>query len=298
MTGGTVTTYRPKHILAAALAAIAVFTCTGRMAAGEAPVAGTVTKIAGGFTWAEGPAEIPGGTIYFTDNRENLLWRIGPDGVASVAMNPAHRLNGMFALPDGTILGCAGDPKALVKYDPSSGTFTTLCDSQDGEPFNAPNDCWADSRGGVYFTDPYWGREPGRSRVRYLPPGATEPVTVNDSMTRPNGVIGSPDGTVLYVTDWDDKRTFAFDIGPDGMLANKREFAPVGDDGMTVDEHGNVYLTGAVLSVYSPEGMLLGIIETLETPANCIFCGTGRTTLLITARTSVYTVPMSVRGHR
>lgn len=254
-----------------------------------------VVKAAGGYTWAEGPALDRDGNVYFTDNRENLIHRMTPAGKAAVFMNPARRANGLYTDRDGSILACAGDPKALVSFR-ADGTVTTVVDSYNGKPFNAPNDLWLDPKGGVYFTDPYWGREPGRSRVYYLAPDRTTLTPVILDMVRPNGVIGSPDGSRLYVTDWDEKKTYAYSIAPDGLLYDRRLFAPEGDDGMAVDSKGNVYLSGSAVTVYDPDGIKIDTIEVPETPANMIFTGPARDTLLITARTGVYMVKTRVKG--
>jgi len=254
-----------------------------------------IVKIAEGYTWVEGPAEAADGNIYFTDNRENHLHRLSPDGTVTRLLNEAHRANGLYPDRDGNIIACTGDPKALVSMD-TGGRMTTIVDTYNGKPLNAPNDCWVDVKGGIYFTDPYWGKEPGRSRVYYLAPGRKILTPVILDMVRPNGVIGSPDGKTLYVSDWDEKVTYAFDIAPDGAVYGKRLFAPVGDDGMTVDENGNVYLTGDVVTVYDPDGVKIDTIEVPETPANLIFTGHERQTLLITARTGIYTIRTKTKG--
>jgi len=259
--------------------------------AGTAYASPPLKRIATGYTWAEGPVETPDGSIYFTDNREDKLHVIKPDGTIQLFLGPgsAHKANGMYLDSDGALIACTGDPKALVKIA-ADGSMTTLVDSFEGAPFNAPNDCYIDKKGGIYFTDPFWGKTAGRSRVYYLAPDRITLTPVIAEMIRPNGVVGSPDGKTLYVSDWDEKVTYAYSVNPDGSLWDKRQFAAVGDDGMTVDAQGNVYLTGKVVSVYSPTGKLLGEIETPETPANVIFAGKDKKTLVITARTSVYAV--------
>ena len=252
-------------------------------------------KLAGGFTWAEGPVEDSAGNIFFTDNRENLLHRISPDGTVTRFLDEAHRANGLFLDGDGSIIACAGTPPQLVAID-KEGKITVLADSYNGKPLNAPNDLWIDPKGGIYFTDPYWGREQGRSRVYYLSPDRTELTPVIMDMVKPNGVLGTPDCSRLYVTDWVDKKTFVYSINPDGSVWNKRLFAPEGDDGMTIDTDGNVYLTGNALTVYDSNGIKIDTIEVPETPANVIFYGTDKQTLFITARTSVYAVRTKTRG--
>jgi gluconolactonase len=48
--------------------------------------------------------------------------------------------------------------------------------------------------------------------------------------------------------------------------------------------------------VLEPEGKLIGRIEFPEKPANCAFGGDDNRTLYVTARTSLYSVPMKVAG--
>ena len=65
---------------------------------------------------------------------------------------------------------------------------------------------------------------------------------------------------------------------------------------MTLDEHGNLYLTRGAVRVYAPSGESLGTIEVPEGPANVVFGGKDRKTLFITARKGFYAIPMKVRG--
>ena len=118
---------------------------------------------------------------------------------------------------------------------------------------------------------------------------------IND-YKQPNGIIGTPDGKTLYVADIEDRKIWRYDILPDGSLENKTYFAPHGSDGMTIDNRGNIYLTMGKVWVYSPEGELISEIEVPESPSNLCFGGEERNILFITARTSVYTLKMNVKG--
>ena len=254
-----------------------------------------IIKIAGGYTWAEGPVIDREGNLFFTDNRENLIHRLKPGGSTSVYMKPANRANGLYLDRDGSIVACIGDPKQVVSID-KNGEMTVLADSFNGEPLNAPNDLWIDGKGGIYFTDPYWGKEKGRDRVLYLTPDRKKVILATKDMVKPNGVIGTPDGDKLYVSDWNEKKTYVYNINYDGTLSDKRLFAPEGDDGMTMDRRGNVYLSGENVTVYNPKGEKIATIRVPETAANMCFGGKDNNTLFITARTSVYVVKMQVRG--
>ncbi|MFC1552535.1 SMP-30/gluconolactonase/LRE family protein [Candidatus Latescibacterota bacterium] len=258
-----------------------------------------IEKLATGFVWAEGPTVCPEGNVFFSDNRGNKIFKWSPNGTLSTFMEKSRSDNGMMIGKDGILYSCAGDSKELVSID-RDGNYSTLVDSYDGKPLSAPNDLWIDPKGGIYFTDPYWGRETGRDRVFYLASNRTSGkktlILVNSDMFNPNGVIGTPDGKRLYVSNYIENKTYMFDINGDGTLSNKRLFAPEGDDGMTMDNEGNVYLTGKTITVYNPEGVKIDSIEVPETPSNLTFCGTDKKTLFITARTSVYSIRMRTQG--
>jgi len=119
---------------------------------------------------------------------------------------------------------------------------------------------------------------------------------VIDDLIKPNGVVGTADGKLLYVADAGDGKTYAYRIQNDGTLTGRQLIAPVGSDGLTLDEHGNLYLTRGVVHIYSPEGAKITTIELPESPSNVCFGGKDRRTLFITARTAFYSIDMSVRG--
>ena len=118
-----------------------------------------------------------------------------------------------------------------------------------------------------------------------------------DGFTRPNGIVGSPDGKLLYVADIGASKTFAFKVNDDGTLFGRRLFAEMGSDGMTLDSKGNLYLTGRGVTVFDPSGKQIGHIAIPEPwTANICFGGRKGKTLFITASTAVYTVEMNVKG--
>jgi len=164
-----------------------------------------------------------------------------------------------------------------------------------------------DPKGGVYFTDPfykrpYWTRtqqEIEQQRVYYLTPDHKDIHIVAEDYVRPNGLIGNKDGSLLYVADIGDKKTYSYTINPDGSLSNKTLFADMGSDGMTMDNQGNVYLTGDGVTVFAPNGkQILHIPIDQKWTANVTFGGKNQKTLFITAMTSLYTLKMNVSGIR
>ncbi len=256
------------------------------------------TEAGGGFQFTEGPAPDARGNVFFTDVRASRIYRWTPDGKIKVFREDTGNANGLAFDKAGNLLACEGERGRVVSIDPQ-GRVTVVADQYRGRPFNQPNDLWVDPQGGVYFSDPIYGR--GRKNqdgehVYYVIPKRTKVIRVIDDMLRPNGLVGTPDGKVLYVTDHGAKQTFRYDIASDGALTNKRLFAPVGADGMKLDQEGNLYLAENGIVVYDPAGKRLQSIEIPEQPTNLCFAGPDGRTLFITARPVIYTLRIRFAG--
>jgi gluconolactonase len=258
-----------------------------------------VEKLAGGFTFTEGPAVDSMGSIFFSDIPNNRIHEWSWDGKLSTFRENSGGANGLFFDKRRNLLACEGGGRRLVSIDPQ-GKVTVLADSYQGKPFNSLNDLWIDPKGGVYFTDPRYGSkdnmEQGGEHVYYLSPGREKVTRVVDDMVRPNGIIGTRDGKKLYVADHGGKKTFVYAVNEDGTLSDKKLFAPEGSDGMTIDNEGNIYLTTKEVAVYNKNGQRIESIEVPEGPANVTFGGKDKQTLFITARTSLYSIKMRVKG--
>jgi len=359
-----------------------------------------VVKLPGKFKFTEGPAVDAKGNVFFTDIPNSLIYKYSLDGKLSVWREDSGGANGLFFDKKGNLVACEGNRGRITSITPK-GKVTVLADKYGGKRFNKPNDLWVDPTGGVYFSDPVYGRASltqDGEHVYYLSPDRKKVTRVIDDMTRPNGILGTPDGKILYVADHGAGKVYRYEInkvklpgaGPkranagkllvvnvlgekrgkgvppyvvagrsvnmeqlrkiikeavkknanqkvmirgaknalhgnvasavaacrDGgvvkanigynyvpkakaaNLSDKKLFAPVACDGMTVDNEGNVYLTGKVVIVYSPAGKETERIDTPMRPTNVCFGGADMQTLFITARSSVYTIKMRVKGVR
>jgi len=261
---------------------------------------GTVEKLAGGFMFTEGPAADAEGNVFFSDipNRRIHKWSV--DGQLSTLRENSGGANGLYFDAHGNLFACEGTARRVTGTDPQ-GNIAVLADSYDGKKLNSPNDLWIDPQGGVYFSDPRYGGmedlQQAGFHVYYITPDRKQVKRVTNDLVKPNGVLGTVDGKHLYVADAGDRKTYVYAIQPDGTLAEKKLFVPQGSDGMTRDEKGNLYLTaGGSVVIYDPHGQKIESIAVPENPANMTFGGKDRKTLFITARTSLYAVPMSVRG--
>jgi gluconolactonase len=261
--------------------------------------AAKIEKLAGDFKFTEGPACDAEGNVFFTDQPNNKICKWSVDGKLSTFRENSGGSNGLYFDKKGSLVACEGGGRRLVSIDPN-GNVTVLADKYQDKRFNSLNDLWLDPNGGVYFTDPRYGNRDGMEQdgehVYYLSPDRKKLIRVIDDMVRPNGIIGTADGKLLYVADHGGNKTFVYTINKDRTLSNKKLFAPEGSDGMTIDNEGNVYLTTKAVAVYNSQGQKIETIEVPEIPANICFGGRDKQTLFITARTSLYSLRMRVKG--
>lgn len=258
-----------------------------------------VEQLAGGFAFTEGPARDAQGNIYFTDIPNGRIHKWSLDGKLSTFLENSGGANGLFFDRSGNLLACEGGNRRVTSIAPD-GKVTVLADSYVAKKLNSPNDLWIEPKGGVYFSDPRYGSQEGLEQdgfhVYYLAHDRKPLRRVIDNVVKPNGVVGTADGKLLYVADAGDGKTYGYRIQDDGSLADRKLIAPVGSDGMTLDEQGNLYLARNAVHVYSPDGNKLAEIAVPEAPSNVCFGGADRRTLFITARKGLYAIRMNVCG--
>ncbi|WP_394341895.1 SMP-30/gluconolactonase/LRE family protein [Spirosoma fluviale] len=261
-------------------------------------------KIASQFKFTEGPAADKKGAVYFTDQPNDKIWKYDVDGQLSLFMDKTGRSNGMYFDKKGNLITCADEKNELWSISPDKKVTVLFTDFQ-GHKLNGPNDLWIDPKGGIYFTDPYYQRdywerkkpEIDGQKVYFLPKGMKEAVVVDGDLKQPNGIIGSPDGKHLFVADIRDNKTYRYEIQPDGSLKNRELYVSQGSDGMTLDNKGNLYLTGKGVTIYGPDRVK---IQNIPVPSgwvgNVCFGGKNRDMLFITASESIYTLQMKVKA--
>ena len=264
----------------------------------------TVKLLASGFEFTEGPASDANGNVYFTDQPNDRIHIWSTDGKLSTFMEGFGRSNGLSFDRQGNLWACADEKNELWRISPS-GEPTVIIKEYNGKLLNGPNDVWIRPDGGLYFTDPffkreYWKRgtsEQDAQGVYYLGPERKKLIRVADDLILPNGIIGTPDGKILYVADLGGQKTYRYSIQQDGTLSDKTLFCEQGSDGMTIDSEGNVYLTGRGVTVFDPSGQQIQHIPVdASWTANVCFGGKDRSTLFITAMKNLFGLQMRVRG--
>lgn len=264
----------------------------------------SLRKVSAQFSFTEGPAVDKKGNIYFTDQPNDKIWKYDTDGNLSVFINKTGRSNGLYFDNKGVLIACADENNQLWAIN-ADGRVTVLLKDFKGHKLNGPNDLWVDKKGGIYFTDPYYQRDYWTRKkpdlkgqyVYYLAKGKHQAVIADSMLMQPNGIVGTPDGKYLFVADIQANKTYKYQITEYGTLVKRQLFVAQGSDGITLDDQGNLYLTGRGVTVYDRSGTIVGNIAVPSNwVGNVCFGGKERTTLFITASESVYTLQMQVKG--
>lgn len=264
-----------------------------------------VKLLADGYIFTEGPVADKNGNVFFTDQPHNQIIRWDAEtGKTSVFSENSGRSNGLYFDKKGNLIACADMDNQLWEFD-KKGRHKVIYEDK-VNAHNGPNDLWVDAKNGIYFTDPlyvrnYWERDSVSQRagehVYYLTPDRKKIIPVDENLVKPNGIIGTTDGKHLYVADIGDSKTYVYDILPDATLTNRRLFCEMGSDGMTIDNQGNVYLTGNGVSVFNKDGFPVAHIAVPKKwTANVCFGGKSNNLLFITAMDAVYGLKMNVKG--
>ena len=256
------------------------------------------------FKFTEGPIADKVGNVYFTDQPNNRIMLYKTSAELETFMQPAGRSNGLYFTAEGKLIACADEKNELWLIDPKTKEKTIILDSGNGKKLNGPNDAWIAPNGGIYFSNPHYKRPWWQDKdlrqemqgIYYIAPGSKKAIIADSELVKANGLVGTPDGKKLYIADIGDKKTYSYDIRPDGSLSNKQLFCNMGSDGMTIDEKGNIYLTGKGVHIFSPEGKKLHHIDIKGWTANICFGGKEMKTLFITQQKNFYSLKMKVSG--
>jgi gluconolactonase len=285
-----------------------------------------------GALWCEGPAWCGQGRyLVWSDipNNRQLRWLEDDDHV-SVFRNPSNNSNGNTFDYNGRQLSCEHLARRVVRYE-HDGSTTVIAEAYNGKRFNSPNDVAAHRDGSYWFTDPPYGRSlyEGKPEKRELPTGVYR-VDVNGTVTLvateeqvpdPNGLTFSPDFTKLYVASTGKGpgdtgpggkgNMFVFDVGADNRASNPKVFSEFmidgvrcSPDGVRCDVDGNVWCSSNAgravgysgVTVWTPQGRLIGRIRLPEVCGNLCFGGPKRNRLFMAASQSIYAVYVNTQG--
>jgi gluconolactonase len=254
----------------------------------------------------EGPVWIKD-ALYFSDfsfsqGFPSRVRKYTPGGPTTVALEDAGS-NGLAVDANGALVAATHKYKALSRYDIASGKRTSIAAQFQGQVFNSPNDIAIARDGTMYFTDPDYqkaaapGGQPVTGIYRVATNGAV--TLVDGSRKNPNGIALSLNGDTLYVNA-SDGAVRAYPIRNGVPQAGRDLIKGIENgDGMTLDCHGNLYVTEHApkrVRVFSPQGRELATIRVDANVTNVAFGGADGKTLYITGAGAVWQLPLDVTG--
>ncbi len=284
-------------------------------------------RLCSGAAWSEGPVWMhEDGSVLWSDIPNNRMLRWHAQTGLSVWREAAEFCNGHTREADGALLHCSHGLRAIVRtrFEPGAdlrvASEEVLVSHYQGRRLNSPNDVVVKSDGTVWFTDPPYGilsnheghaapsEQRGNHVYRFDP--ATGALDIaSDFLDEPNGLVFSPDESVLYVSDTSaalrtdgsgHHHIVAFDVLAGRSLTRPRVFAVVNPglaDGFRMDANGWLWTSSAdSVQVYHPDGTRLARIPVPEKVGNLTFGGPDRNELFICASSSLYRLRLNTRG--
>jgi gluconolactonase len=288
-----------------------------------------IEVLAEGYKWSEGPvwiesekmllfSDVPQNTIFKWTEKNGAEVFLTPSGYTGSTPSASHEpgSNGLTLDNSGKLILCQHGDRRIARLDApfndAKPNFTTVADKFDGKRFNSPNDVAVRSNGDMFFTDPPYGlpkqendstREISFQGVYKVSAAGVVSVLV-DSLTRPNGVVFTPDEKTFIVANSDPgkARWYAYDLTENDSIVNGRilydatENSKNGEkglpDGLRIDKNGNIFASGpGGIWIFNKDGKNIGKIKLPEPTANCELADDDKT-LYITSNMNLLRVKL------
>jgi sugar lactone lactonase YvrE len=270
-----------------------------------------VEKLADGFLNIAGATADAKGNVYFADARENRIYRWSQES------RKVERVRDIPQQPTQLAFDKAGD-LLVVSYVGNGTVLAFRPDVNDSEIVTlAPQP--AAPRPGMtpilpvnrWMGDDEFVRDSTTPKpFHYLSPDGTTFIPAGKDFTTGAMMWGTKMADVLrafrlapavagrpfYVTNEAELKTWSFKVGDDGTLSDPKLFANEGGECVTTDDQGNVYIAAGQILVFDPSGKQIETIEVPQRPTSLVFASPDRKTLVITARSSLYSVRIRFPG--
>ncbi|HEY1242067.1 MAG TPA: SMP-30/gluconolactonase/LRE family protein [Bryobacteraceae bacterium] len=263
---------------------------------GEDPSNFVTERLAAGYRFTEGPAWSKDGFLIFSDTPNDQLLKWVPGRKVELLRQNANGASGNAFDAQGRLYTCETRTRRVTRTD-KNGVVEVIADGWQGKRLNAPAGIAVSKSGHVYFTDPAFGHQSDEREldfygVYHIPPKGPIEVVARPA-GRPHGIVLSPNGRTLYVSNADEHNVRAYDVDRSGAVSNERVLiskisgVPAG---LCVDEKGKLYVAANGIGIYTPQGQLEHTIEMTDPVSACAVVDVEPLTIFATSRGTVYRV--------
>ena len=247
-----------------------------------------------GLVFGEGP-RWHNNHLYVSDMFAHQLLRIDLQGNKTVVANVPGRPSGSGFLANGSQLLVSMVDRRILKI---SGDNVTEVANLNALTKADLNDMVVNANGDAYVGsfgfDLFGGAEPAMGNIVLLPRDGSPPRVVADDLNFPNGMVITPDGKRLISAETFGHQLMQYDVGADGSLLNRREFAALGDytpDGICQDAEGAIWIASFVTDEFlrvKEGGEITHRVDPGRPAVACMLGGADRKTLfMISAETDI-----------
>jgi gluconolactonase len=275
-------------------------------------------KIAGPYAGGTAGLAWDGSGMLFSAPAEGRILRHdAKTGEVSEFRKYTNRTQGIAFARDGALYGCQEGSRRVVRFERDGSTSTTA-HLIDGAYHNHPNNLAIDSKGRIWFSDPWSELRASGPQIFPPLPHASVLRLEQDEFRKlwtirrmtydtaaPRAVALSPDETVLYVAETDNRphgtrELRAYPLREDGTLGGPAVLHVFGRDhrgehrgieGVCSDREGRIYACagwrrsgpGPLVYVFSPSGAVLATHPVpADEPVGCAFGGADLRDLYVT----------------
>jgi sugar lactone lactonase YvrE len=260
--------------------------------------------LAEGIYFGEGPRWREG-RLWFSDFHAHAVKSVSLAGDLRIELEIDDRPSGLGWMPDGSLLVVSMTKRQVLRRT-AAGAISVHADLSRVATFHC-NDMVVDAKGRAYVGNfgfdldaeleargiPSVLADHVTAKLACVSPDGTVRVAASD-LHFPNGTVITPDGRTLIIGETLGATLTAFDVAPDGSLANRRVWASTGPripDGIALDGNGNIWIANPIApecALIAPGGNVLEVIDTQEPCYACMLGGDdGRTLFMLTAQTSI-----------
>ncbi|MBL4623220.1 MAG: SMP-30/gluconolactonase/LRE family protein [Immundisolibacteraceae bacterium] len=247
-----------------------------------------------GLVFGEGP-RWHNEHLYVSDMFAHQLLRIDMQGNKTVIAKVPGRPSGSGFLANGSQLLVSMVDRRILKL---SGNDVSEVANLNALTNADLNDMVVNANGDAYVGgfgfDLFGGAEPAMGNIVLLPRDGSPPRVVADDLDFPNGMVITPDGKRLISAETFGHQLMQYDIGADGSLLNRREFAALGDytpDGICQDAEGAIWIASFVTDEFvrvKEGGEITHRVDPGRPAVACMLGGPDRKTLfMISAETDI-----------